>query len=178
MMTLSEKIAYNNLPIPSLTHITQSEAYNSMTKFDMTERSIVTPNYWLFVPPKLVKQYTGKKYEEFNNRSDDRSRKEDINGLEFWYSIRGPVTKMIIVPGATSNVLKEMEDAKVFWNYFEEKILVHLSNALAKSFTLTGIESRFRKGKTKYKFQADNSIYVEVSKIIPSQTYNQLELDL
>jgi hypothetical protein len=180
-MSVMERIAYNNTPIPSLDNImqlAQSEIYTSMIKFKMTERSIVTPNYWLFVPHKLVHQYTGKEYEEFNNRVDDWSRKEDINGLEFWYSNRGITTKMIIIPEVTHTLLKEIEETKIFRNYFENKVSIHLSNALGKSFIIPHIEAKFRRNKIKYKFQAENHIYVEISKIIPSQTYSQLKIEM
>ena len=162
-MSISDRLAYNKLPIPRLDHLAESESYNTIMKFDLLgERVKVGANKWLPVPNTLVLQFLSKKKYEHLTTEDS------ISGFRFWYSKRGIINKLILIPEATEEILIEMGDAtKEFREYFEYKNSIALNSYHYDSYKITDIPVKFRRPDTHINYVANNSIYIILEKVIP-----------
>ncbi len=160
-LSISKLIAYNRAPIPSLDEITKLEQFNSMIRFSVENKEKVCINQWLSIPNTLVLQHLNKKkYEPLEMQNS-------INGLMFWYSPRGTVTKMILIPESNYELLLQIgEPTKEFINYFENKVPVRLENFNDTSYKIKGIPPRFRHPGNHMKYLAQDQIYVRLEKVV------------
>ena len=149
------------MPIPDIGKIAESEQYNSMIKFDADViHKITAPNAKLFLPETIIQQYVGnKKYEK-------SELDKEIDGLMFWHSNRGIITRMILIPESTHKLLLDMGDcAEEFLDYFEDKDPIHLQKHKT-TYAINGISSNYRHPDTAMYYYANNGIYIRMEKKI------------